>query len=395
MKIIDDELEDRVVAHIVARLDVMTDALRELVALPTGPSERAGQRACLDLLAKRWRRLGFRTETLESPAGLGHLLAHCESTTPDAPRVLLLGHFDTVFDEASGFVGMARAGDWLTGPGVADMKGGLVVAHAVVEGLRAAGRMGDFEWIVLFTADEEIGSPTSRAIVERTASGCDLVLVFEPGREGCAVVDARAGVGAYGFAVHGVAGHAGVDPAAGRNAIHAAADLITALSAVAAPDLGTLVAVGTISGGTKRNVVPELCRFEVDVRVLQPSEVSRVDVELRALAARIATAHDLRIEVSGRMHRPPWQRDPRNGLVGHFKAVAKDLGLPLVAVQTGGGSDANFTAALGIPTLDGLGPVGEGTHSPLERIDRGSLAERAKLVALALLRYKHTPSARA
>lgn len=384
---VDDALEDRIVGYLDGRLDTLQEALGELVLLPTGPHEREWQRACLDLLGRRWRRLGFHTEIIEAAAGLGHLVAHRPARSEAAPRILLLGHLDTVFDQSTGFVGMHRAGDWLHGPGVADMKGGLVVARAAVEALLAAGRADDFDFTLLVTSDEEIGSPTSRALVERVAAGRDLVLGFEPGREGFGVVDGRAGVGAFSVAFHGRAAHAGVDPERGRSAVVAAADFALAVGGLGDAEAGTTLTVGTISGGTKRNVVPELCRLELDARARVPEEAERVGAAVRVLGEQVARRHEVRFELRGGFHRPPWPRDP-HGPHAHFAAVAKDLGLQLPAVLTGGGSDANLAAASGAPTLDGLGPVGFGMHSTEERIERHSLVERAKLVALALLRFQ-------
>ncbi|MCB9739129.1 MAG: M20/M25/M40 family metallo-hydrolase [Deltaproteobacteria bacterium] len=386
----DAELEDRVIQWLDGRTDALSESLRELVDAPSGPHERDGQRACLELLVRRWRRIGFRTEILEAAAGLGHLVAHRPAEVPDAPKVLLLGHLDTVFDQSAGFVGMHRVGEWLAGPGVADMKGGLVVARAVVESLLVAGQAGAIDWTLLVTSDEEIGSPTSRSIVERTAAGRDLVLCFEPGRSGFAVVDGRAGVAAFSVAFHGRAAHAGVDPERGRNAIVAAAAFAVEVGSIADAGQGTLVSVGTISGGSKRNVVPELCRLELDARAQSAAEAERVVAAVQALASDVGARHEVRAEVRGGFHRPPWPRDP-HGPHAHFAAVAKDLGMPLPAVTTGGGSDANLAASAGAPTLDGLGPVGFGMHSTEERIERHTLVERAKLIALALLRFRPQP----
>ncbi len=386
---IDDAKEDAIVAWLDGRLGTMVEELRALVAISTGPSEVAGRREAIALLAHRWRRMGLSAEIIEAAGGLCHLLVHRKADVADAPRVLLLGHVDTVFDEASGFVGLSRAGDLIGGPGVADMKGGLVVAAAAVEALGRAGKLGAFDWQVLITTDEEIGSPTSRAIVERLAHGRDIVLCFEPGRGDFAVVTSRAGVGAFSFVVHGQASHAGAQPDAGRNAIHAAADLIRRLQGLADASRGTTVSVGTISGGSARNVVAETCRLEVDARAWEPQEAERVSRGIAEAVAEVQAEAGVRVEQRGRFHRPPWPRNAAcDGLHEHFARVAKDLGLALPAVSSAGGSDASLTAAVGVATLDGLGPVGSGFHSTREQIEHHTLAERAKLVALALLRYR-------
>ena len=278
-------------------------------------------------------------------------------------------------------------------PGVGDMKGGLVVAQAAMDALASQGLLDQFDWLCLHNADEEIQSPTSRDLIEQHAAGRDLCLDFEIGRKTGAVVRSRAGVGRFFLTVHGKAAHAGMDPSAGVNAIVGASQLVVALQTVPAPARGTTLNVGVIRGGTKRNVVPEECRIEIDVRVLDLKEGERVERSVRDLCARPEQLPGwpagAKVECVGGIGRPPWQRTPAcDELIAHFQSVARDFGVTLGAEDTGGGSDANFTAALGIPTIDGLGPVGEHPHTHDERIKRHSVVERAKLVALALLRWQ-------
>ncbi len=399
----DEAIERKMLAWIDGREAAMVEELRALVDLSTGPSELDGRRQAIAMLAKRYQGIGLRAEILEAAGGLCHLFASRPAAASTAgaealapPRILFLGHVDTVHDAASGFVGMARVGEHLHGPGVADMKGGLVVAATAIEAVARAGRLPRLDLRVLVTSDEEVGSPTSRSLVERLCEGCDVVLDFEPGRPGFAVVTGRAAVGAFRVEVAGAASHAGAAPGEGRSAIVAAADLCLRLNAMIdaeAAAAGSCLNVGTIAGGTARNVVAERCVLEIDARARSPEEVARLEAGLRAAAAAVEAASGVRVTVRGRFHRPPWPMvdgaaDP---LLGLLRSTARDLGLPLPAIETSGGSDANFTAALGIPTIDGLGPVGSGYHAPEERIERASLVERAKLVALAMLRLRRPP----
>jgi glutamate carboxypeptidase len=377
--------DTRVIEYLEGREAALFERLRELVDTNSGLDNPSGRRACLALIERVYRKLGFACERVERPGDMTHLVARRPSQ--NAPKVLLLGHLDTVFDSTSGFLSMQREGAWLAGPGVGDMKGGLVVALAALEALDHIGRLDAFDWIACHNADEEVQSPTSRDLVEACARGRDFVLDFEIGRKTGAVVRSRAGVGRFFVTVHGKSAHAGMDHAAGANAILGLAKAVLELDALADGSKGTTVNVGVVRGGTKRNVVPDLAKAEIDVRVRTPDEAARIEREF----ARICATEPLpgtRVELLGGVGRPPWIRNAAcDGLVRHFQQTADMYGITLGAEDTNGGSDANFTAALGIATIDGLGPVGTGPHTHDERIQAHTVVERAKLVALALLRW--------
>jgi glutamate carboxypeptidase len=381
-------IDARIIAWLERREATYLERLRRLVDTNSGLDNPEGRTACLAQLEKVYERLGFQCERLARQGDMVHLLARRPSAKVGAVKVLILGHFDTVYDTTSGFLSLQQQGEWLGGPGVGDMKGGLVVAQAAIEALGDAGRLDDFDFLCLHNADEEIQSPTSRDLIEQHAIGRDLCLDFEIGRKSGAVVRSRAGVGRFFITVHGKSAHAGMDHAAGVNAIVGAAKIVLALEDLAAPARGTTLNVGVIRGGTKRNVVPDECRLEVDVRVLDLAEGKRIDSAVRAICAE-PPVKGAKVECIGGIGRPPWQRTPAcDELIAHFQKVATEFGIPLGAEDTGGGSDANFTAALGIPTIDGLGPVGEHPHTHQERIQTHTVVERAKLVALALLRWE-------
>ena len=289
-------------------------------------------------------------------------------------QVLLVGHVDTVWPSGT----LAR---WpfdvvdgrATGPGVFDMKAGLV------QGLHALSLLDDLTGVAfVVTTDEETGSASSRALIEESAVGARAALVLEPSAAG-ALKSARKGVSLYELVVHGRAAHAGLEPAKGVNAAIELAHQILALEALADLGAGTTVTPTTLTGGTTTNTVPALARVAVDVRVATPAEQQRVDDAIRAGAARLPGAT---VEVLGGPNRPPLPSSSSAELLALARAVAADLGLPaLTDVTVGGGSDGNFTAGVGVPTLDGLGAVGDGAHAEGEHVVVSAMAERAALVA--------------
>ncbi len=389
------EHEQRLIAHLENREQAYIEKLRKLVDHNSGIDNPEGRLACLTILEQGYKLLGFACERVEKPGGMVHLVARRPAlgkNAANAPKVLILGHFDTVYDANTSFLSFTREGPYLRGPGVGDMKGGLVVAQAALEAINSVGQLGEFDWLCVHNADEEVQSPTSRALIEELAVGRDFCLDFEIGRKTGAVVRSRAGVGRYFVTVHGKAAHAGMDHADGINAIVGMAKIVEQLAGLGDAKRGTTLNVGTIHGGQKRNIVPDLCKIEVDVRVLTTAEGNRIDSEVRRICGE-APVKGARVDVMGGIGRPPWQRNAASeALIFHFQHIARAFGVILGAEDTGGGSDANFTAAMGIATIDGLGPIGEGPHTFEERIEAHTIIERAKLVALAVLTWTRPDS---
>lgn len=293
------------------------------------------------------------------------------------PRVLLLAHLDTVWPLGT----LARwpfrvEGDRATGPGVFDMKAGLV------QGLFAVAALPSREGVeLLVTADEELGSPGSRVLVEGAARGLEAVLVLEPSAGGALKVG-RKGVATYALGVQGRAAHAGLEPERGANALVELAGAVLAAAALARPERGTTVTPTVAAAGSATNVVPAAARADLDVRVADAAEQERVDAALAALAAGPRGVPGTRLTVAGGQNRPPLHPSAAAVLFARARSLGEALGLgPLTGVSVGGGSDGNFTAALGTPTLDGLGAVGAGAHAEGEHVMVGALAERAALVA--------------
>jgi glutamate carboxypeptidase len=300
-------------------------------------------------------------------------------------QILLLGHYDTVWPVGQlERMPLREENGRLHGPGVFDMKAGLVIAWMAVRALRASGTAWPARVVMLATSDEEVGSGTSRALIEAEAARSRAVLVLEPSLPGGAVKTSRKGVGEYRIEAHGVASHAGIEPQKGASAILELARTVLAVTELQDPARGLTINVGRIAGGIRSNVVAAHAVAEVDVRITTAVDAERVD---RAMAALEARTPGVTLRVSGGINRPPLERTPGVlELFHHAREVAGALGTDLDEGATGGASDGNFTAALGVPTLDGLGPEGDGAHALHEHVLVDRLATRAALIAGLILR---------
>ena len=350
-------------------LAAMLEELEALVEVESpSADEAATERAARlvdDLLLAH---LGSRGRWL-ADGGRGHLLWSGGGPV----SVLLLGHVDTVWPTGTTARWPFRLeGGRATGPGVFDMKAGLV------QGIHALAGLDDLTGVALLvTTDEEVGSPTSRAVVESTARGARAALVLEPSAGG-ALKSARKGVSTYELVVHGRAAHAGLEPEKGANAgVELAGELLRVLE-LADPRLGTTVTPTLLSAGTTSNTVPASGRLALDVRAAVPAEQDRVD---RALRSLVPAVPGTRLELLGGPNRPPLDPAASAELVLRARRVASELGLPPLAdVAVGGGSDGNLTAGVGVPTLDGLGAVGDGAHAEGEHVLVDAMPQRAALV---------------
>ena len=265
----------------------------------------------------------------------------------------------------------------LYGPGIFDMKSGIAVALLAIRALDEVGATACVS--MLWTADEEIGSTTSRALIEETARESRAVLVLEPSLPGGAAKTSRKGVGEFELLVHGVSAHAGLDPGKGASAIHELARQILAIEALQDLSRGLTVNVGVVSGGSRPNVIADRASAKIDVRVETMEDAVRLERTMRALQP---TRTSIRLEIDGGVARPPLERSPAVvRLYGQAREVAAALGRELGEGAAGGGSDGNFTAALGVPTLDGLGPRGDGAHAAHEHVIIEDLGWRAALLA--------------
>lgn len=360
-----------------AERDWLLDTIETLVALESPTTDKGAVDKCGAELSRRIEAIGGRVTRLPRTERGDHLLAEfgCGMS-----QVLLLGHFDTVWSVGQlDRMPIVRSDGRLHGPGVFDMKAGIAVAMLATRALYETDAPLSHRLTMLWTTDEEMGSATSRAAIEDEARRSAAVLVLEPSLPGGAVKTSRKGCGQYELRVHGVAAHAGIDPAKGASAIHELAHQICQAYETPKLSSGISLNVGTISGGTRANVVADGARAVIDVRASTSHEMSLIDAALRSQVSRNPQT---RLEWSGGFDRPPLERTSAVArLYDQARSVARELGHDLAEGGTGGGSDGNFTAALGVPTLDGLGAVGDGAHAIHEYVDIESLTDRATLVA--------------
>ncbi len=338
------------------------------------------------LVAAEWRKRGASVEFLRQRERGDHLRITLwrDRGRPEG-QLLVLGHLDTVYDLSTLArmpFRLSRGRAW--GPGALDMKSGLVIALFAAEALNRRRIRPRKRVVFLWTTDEEINSKTSRAWIEREARRSNAVLVLEPasGPDG-RLKTARKGVGEIELRITGRAAHSGVNPEKGVNAVHELALQIARVTGFNDPRRGIGVNVDVVQGGTRTNVIAASARALVDVRVTRAADMGRLEAKFRRLRPILPGA---RLEVRGGFSRPPLERRASTELFRHALALASPIGLRLQESFTGGGSDGNFTAAMGVPTLDGLGGVGEGAHSPGECVVVGKLPERAALLAALLAR---------
>jgi len=344
----------------------MLDDLRTLVEVESPSLDVGALEISASVLADMIERhLGRPAELIPSPAG-----PHVHWSGGGEPQVLLLGHHDTVFPigalaDRPFSVSDGRA----TGPGVFDMLGGIVQA---LHGLATLDDLSGVE--LLFSSDEEIGSIESRALIEERARACGAVLVLEPSADGGVLKTGRKGCGTFEVIVKGRAAHAGLEPENGVNALVEASRLVLAINEFGRQDVGTTVTPTVATAGTADNVVPAEARIRIDVRVESASEKDRVEAAMGGLAP---TDSDISLEVTGSINRPPMPESASAELM----PLAEQVSPGIEGVAVGGGSDGNFTASIGVPTLDGLGAVGGGAHADHEFIVVATMPERARLIA--------------
>jgi len=358
-------------ASMEARASQMLADVEAFVNIESPSHEVDDLRRSAEFLASLMERvLGSAPTLVESAEG-----PHVHWKGGDDTRVLVVGHHDTVFPK--GTVerrSFSRDGDVARGPGIFDMKAGIVQA---IYGLGAIEERRHVE--ILITADEEVGSYASRELIEERARATRHVLVIEPSADGGALKVARKGVGTFRVDIAGKASHAGLEPEKGVNSLVELAAQVQAITTIARPEIGTTVTPTVASAGTTENVVPAAAHIIVDTRISEPNEKARVEAAFASLTPTVAGAT---VSVSGSINRPPMHESTALGLFAIAKGVADELGITdLRGVAVGGGSDGNFTAAIGIPTLDGCGAVGGGAHADSEHVVISTMPERAALLA--------------
>ena len=377
----------RRLAYFSERRSAIVSTIRELVEIESPSNHKAAVDQIGEAVAQKFSRLGGEVRIHRAKDFGNHLQIDFDFGSKSAKPVLLLGHYDTVYPLGTLAAMPCRVNDnKLTGPGVLDMKSGIALMLHALAALQDWHKREDWHGglprpvTVLLVSDEEVGSDSSRAITESLAKKAAAVLVLEPsyGSRG-AVKTARKGVGEYSVRVTGKASHAGLDFLKGVNAILELARQIERISSFTDLKKGVTVSVGIVSGGSRTNVVPAEASAQVDVRIARMKDAAEIDKKMRSLRP---FNRKCKIEIAGGINRPPMERTAGvAALYAQAVAIARDLGWKLGEAAVGGGSDGNFTAGLGIPTLDGLGGVGDGAHAPHEHILISELPRRAALIA--------------
>jgi glutamate carboxypeptidase len=361
---------------------VLLDLARQLVLAESPSDGKAAVDACIALAATQAKALGGRVR-LHRQRAFGNILeARFGPRSRGKKPVLLLGHLDTVWPVGALKTMPCRvSAGRLWGPGTFDMKAGVAMAFTALELLAEAGAL-QRETVLLLNTDEEVGSPVSRPITERIAAQCGAVFVLEPA-QGLALKTARKGTGDWRIEVQGIAAHAGVDFEKGASALRELARIVETVSSWTQLERGLTVSVGVAGGGAKTNVIPAHAWADVDLRIARKADGPRME---RKFAALRAIDKRCTVTVTGGINRPPMERT--RGTIRLFQqaqALAAAMGMELKEAATGGASDGNFTSALGIPTLDGMGAVGEGAHAAHESIFLEHLAPRTALLAGMLI----------
>ena len=365
----------------------LRDTIEALVRLESPSTDKAAVDRCGDELSRRLAAAGAQVERLTCTTRGDHIRARFAG---EDPPITLLGHFDTVWPVGQlQRMPFREADGRLYGPGIFDMKAGISVAIIAAQAVRQLTLIPP-SIVMLWTTDEEVGSGTSRQLVEDQAKNSRAVFVLEPSLPGGAVKTQRKGCGDFELLVEGVAAHAGIDPGSGANAIHEIAHQIAALQELQDLERGVSVNVNLVSGGSRTNVIADAARASIDVRVPSAKEAERIH---SALARLVPRTGGTRVKVSGGFGRPPLERTPQVAALYEIaRHVSAELGQPLSEGATGGGSDGNFTAALGVPTLDGLGPQGDGAHALHEHVLVGDLGWRVAFIAGLLVAVGGRPS---
>jgi glutamate carboxypeptidase len=362
------------------------DDLKTIVNIDSGTYTKAGIDRVGSYLQERFSAFGFSTHVDKQEDYGNHLIATHQGKAQNGPRILLIGHIDTVFSEGEAerrpFTIVQQNGKRIaTGPGVLDMKSGVLIGiyglHLLIDAQEDSYSSVTF----LCNSDEEIGSPSSRPIVQELARQSDAVLVLEPGRAEGTIVSSRKGCGQYRVEVHGLSAHAGVEPQKGRNAILELSYQVQKMQALNGTIPGASLSVGIIRGGERTNVVPDYAYFDMDVRTSDSGGLQALEAAMRKVTTQ-NMLQGTRIILSGSMLVKPFERSKYNAqLVELAKDAGRDLSLKIQDVGSGGASDANTSAAMGIPTLDGLGAGGGLAHNPGEYIELDYLPTRIALVA--------------
>jgi glutamate carboxypeptidase len=385
---------DALRAAVAVDLPAYLEDLARLVNIDCGSYTPEGVNEVGRWTARFLADLGADIDVRPDPGGrFGDTIVATFHGRADGPRLLMIGHMDTVFDPGTAAERPFRIDDGIArGPGVTDMKSGLLAGLYALKAITAELGGLPYERVTFIAnPDEEVGSPSSRPHIEAAATDADACLVLECARANGDIVSSRKGILEARLTVHGRAAHAGVEPEKGRSAILEAARVVRDLHALNGRWPGVTANVGRIAGGTRPNVVAERCELEVDVRSTTADGLAEAEAAIGDVAAA-SEVPDTSVDVDVRISWLPMEKLERSGrLVDHAVAIAGRLGFDLHDAATGGASDANTTSGMGVPTLDGLGPIGGNDHSPSEYLEIESIVPRTTLLAGLLLAIARDP----
>jgi glutamate carboxypeptidase len=377
-------MTEKISGYIENKKSEMLDLIQTLVNIDSGSSFKAGVDRVGHILSDALEKEGFSIEIIKQAEYGNHIVA--KKAGKGKGRILLVGHMDTVFPE-----GTAKErpftvrGNRAYGPGVNDMKSGLASLLYAIKALYSECSSEIGAITVVLNGDEEVGSPTSRPIIEEEAKKVDAVFIVEPGQPTGAIVTRRKGVGIFKLQITGRSAHAGNNPADGISAIEELAHKIIELHKLSDLDSGVTVNVGIIGGGSRRNVVADQAFADIDLRIKTKEQGEEMLKRLHEIADK-PNLPGVKISLTGGINRPPMMKTQGTELLYTLvKEAGKMIGLDLNEAFPGGASDGNFTAALGIPTIDAMGPVGGFSHSDKEYLEIEKVTERCKLLALSLL----------
>ncbi len=375
-----DELS--IIGYIDNKKDEIVSLLKETVNINSSSDNFDGIAKVGELFIPHLEEMGFSVQIIESPNAARHIVA--KSSSDNSPRILLMAHLDTVYSKKSPFQRFQRKGDIATGPGVVDDKGSAVVMLYALKALKSFGDLDNADISVILNGDEEIGSGSSREIIESEAKERDICLAFEPARKSGAIVKERKGGGRVKITVRGKSAHSGINPEDGISAIEEISHKIIRIQRITDYDKRLTVSVGKIEGGSKVNIIPDGATAEVDVRFIDVEDGEEALKRIRKIV-EYSYVQGTKSDFDGGITRPSMRETEDTAkLVDFWIGIGKLLKEEITAESTGGGGDANFTSALGVPTIDGLGPVGGDMHTFDEYIELSTLYERTKVAAIAI-----------
>ena len=367
----------------------MLELIEQLVNIDSGSYMKEGVDLVGSILTKKYQELGFVVEVREEKEYGNHLVIRHKNAND--PKIILLAHMDTVFPE--GTVAerpFTIKGNRAYGPGVVDMKSSLVELLYAIQALVHAGSKSVENVEIILNSDEEIGSPSSRSLIEERSIGKEYALVMEPARKDGSLVMARRGGGRYTIMVEGKAAHSGIEPEKGRSAIEELAYKIIQLHDLTDHEKGMSVNVGIIEGGSAVNTVSDSAIAHVDVRISELEQGEYLEERFKEICAT-SEVQGTNVVLEGEIGRPPMEHnDQTKSLLDIIKDVGEEIGVEISATATGGGGDASFTSATGVATVDGLGPVGGNAHSDKEYMEIDTLPERTLLLAMTIARLSET-----